>query len=119
MEPSTTTLGDTRPRMYTAHSGHDVAQVLELDAADVHRKTELDLGHVLVAAELLVNGKSVGVRLARPFRFDLTGSLRAGKNTIEVRVANTIAPHYTVTRNAHNLGPTASGLIGPVRLFQD
>ena len=94
-------------------------QVLELDAADVHRKTELDLGHVLVAAELLVNGKSVGVRLARPFRFDLTGSLRAGKNTIEVRVANTIAPHYTVTRNAHNLGPTASGLIGPVRLFQD
>ena len=39
-------------------------------------------------------------------------------NTIEVRVANTIAPHYTTIPALH-LGPTASGLIGPVILEQD
>ncbi len=58
------------------------------------------------------------MRLARPFRFDLTGLLHAGQNRLEVRVANTIAPHYTVTNESHNLGPTDSGLLGPVVLSQ-
>ena len=91
-------------------------QRLDLTAAEAERSAWLDLGQVLVAAEVLVNDRPAGVRLARPFRFDLTGLLRAGGNTIEVRVANTIAPHYTVTNQVANLGPTASGLIGPVRL---
>ena len=33
-----------------------------------------------------------------------------------MRVANTIAPHYTVTNHSDNLGPTDSGLLGPVTL---
>ncbi len=85
---------------------------------ELAHRTELDLGQVLVAAEVLVNGRSAGVRLARPFRFDLSGLLGEGDNTIEVRVANTIAPHYTVTNEVNALGPTESGLIGPVALRQ-
>ena len=77
----------------------------------------LDLGQVLVAAEVLVNGESAGVRIARPFTFDLTGRLKPGENTLEVRVANTIAPHYdTIPSDAQ--GPVDSGLIGPVALYQ-
>ncbi|MHC4401688.1 MAG: glycosylhydrolase-like jelly roll fold domain-containing protein, partial [Planctomycetota bacterium] len=94
-------------------------QPVTLTAEEARRRTELDLGEVLVAAEVLVNGKPAGVRLARPFKFDLAGVVREGENTIEVRVANTIAPHYTVTNRVHNLGPTASGLIGPVILRQE
>jgi len=71
---------------------------------------------VLVAAELLVNGESAGVRVARPFKFELTDLLRKGANMIEVRVANTIAPHYTTIPSTH-LGPTESGLMGPVRIL--
>ncbi|NOX56667.1 MAG: hypothetical protein GXP27_19920, partial [Planctomycetes bacterium] len=93
-------------------------QTLTLTAEEAERPTELDLGKVLVAAEVLVNGKRAGVRLARPFKFDLTGLLHEGKNTLEVRVANTIAPHYTVTNRVNNLGPTDSGLLGPVVLRQ-
>lgn len=89
-------------------------QEVLLSADEAARRTALDLGHVLVAAEVRVNGAPAGVRLARPFKFDLRGLLREGRNTFEVRVANTLAPHYTVTRNAHNLGPTTSGLVGPV-----
>lgn len=92
------------------------SQKVEFTADELNRQIVLDLGQVLVAAEVLVDGRSVGIRLARPFKFDLTRFVTEGENRIEVRVANTIAPHYTVTNQAHNLGPTASGLIGPVIL---
>ena len=94
-------------------------QVVTLTGQEVGRRTTLDLGQVLVAAELLVNGRSAGVRLARPFKFDVTQLIKPGPNTFEVHVANTIAPHYTVTNHSHNLGPTDSGLLGPVVLRQE
>ncbi|MFV1965796.1 MAG: glycosyl hydrolase, partial [Pirellulaceae bacterium] len=93
-------------------------QNVDFTAEQVGRRTVLDLGQVLVAAEVLVNGRSAGVRLARPFQFDLTGFIQEGANVLEVRVANTIAPHYTVTNRVPNLGPTDSGLLGPVTLKQ-
>ena len=94
-------------------------QRVNLSAAQAARRTVLDLGRVAVAAEVLVNGKPAGVRLARPFAFDIGGLAREGTNTIEVRVANTVAPHYTVTNSVRNLGPTDSGLLGPVVLEQE
>ena len=92
-------------------------QTLALSAEDSSRSLTLDLGQVLVAAEVLVNGRSAGIRLARPFTFDLSGLLRDGDNTLEVRVANTIAPHYATIPSLAQ-GPTASGLIGPVTCRQ-
>ena len=94
-------------------------QTVDFTAEQVGRRTVLDLGQVLVAAEVLVNGRSAGVRLARPFQFDLSEMIQPGTNTIEVRVANTLAPHYTVTNSVQNLGPTDSGLLGPVTLKQE
>lgn len=48
----------------------------------------LDLGDVKHIAEVLVNGKAVGTVWKKPFRIDVTDALRAGSNTIEVRVTN-------------------------------
>jgi hypothetical protein len=93
------------------------AQTITMSPDELKKRTWLDLGQVLVAAEVLVNGTSAGTRLARPFKYELTKFLQEGDNTIEVRVANTIAPHYT-TVPAMNLGPTDSGLLGPVILKQ-
>lgn len=94
-------------------------QTVDLSASEAQRRTVLDLGQVLVAAEVLVNGRSAGVRLARPFKFDVSDLVKTGENTIEVHVANTIAPHYTVTNEVRSLGPTDSGLLGPVVLRQE
>jgi hypothetical protein len=94
-------------------------QTFQATEEQAKRNSILDLGQVLVAAEVLLNGRSVGVRLARPFRFDLTDHLRQGNNELEIRVANTVAPHYTVTNEVQNLGPTDSGLLGPVTLRQE
>lgn len=91
-------------------------QDLSLSAEEAKNKVELDLGEVLVAAEVFVNGKTAGVKVAAPYKFDLSGMVQSGKNEIEIRVANTLAPHYTVPRQAKDLGPVESGLVGPVNL---
>lgn len=76
----------------------------------------LDLGEVVSSARVMVNGNDAGTRLAPPFRFDIAPWLRAGTNTVEVRVANTSANYYLTTPTTYG-GSTVSGLIGPVRII--
>ena len=77
---------------------------------------ELDLGQVYVSAAVKVNGKETGLRLARPFRFDITHAVKPGANTIEIEVANTVANHFrseAPTRYVYP-GQDQAGLVGPV-----
>jgi hypothetical protein len=48
----------------------------------------LDLGHVEVVAEVMLNGKAVGILWARPLVADITSAARAGTNVLEVKVTN-------------------------------
>ena len=49
----------------------------------------LDLGKVYDMAEVEVNGKPVGVLWVAPFKADITGYVKAGNNTLRVKVVNT------------------------------
>lgn len=51
-------------------------------------RIELDLGRVEVAAEVTLNGKSLGTLWKPPFVCDVTDALRPGENELEVRVTN-------------------------------
>jgi hypothetical protein len=107
-------------------------RTLSLPAASLRQKGRLllDLGDVRELAEVLVNGRSLGVLWHPPYQVDVSGALRAGENQLEVRVTNlwvnrligdaqpgaskvtfTVAPSY---RADAPLRP--SGLLGPVRL---
>ena len=77
----------------------------------------LDLGKVIATAEVSINGKKVGVRVAPPWQLDVSGLLVVGENTIEVTVYNTLSNHYQTIHNLYRGEPT-SGLFGPVRLMQ-
>ncbi len=92
------------------------SQIINFSKTESQKEIELDLGEVYVAAEVFVNGKSAGAKVAAPFKFDLSRLVRSGENKIEVRVANTLAPHYSIPKKARDLGPVKSGLVGPVRL---
>ena len=49
---------------------------------------ELDLGTVRVMAEVVLNRKKLGVLWKAPFRVDLDGAVKEGKNDLEVRITN-------------------------------
>ena len=87
-----------------------------LTGDQVGGKVELDLGNVVATAEVHVNGKKAGVRVAPPWRVDIGGSLKAGENVLEILVYNTLANHYQTIPSRYR-GSPVSGLLGPVRLL--
>jgi len=91
-------------------------QKINFNINEVKRQVFLDLGEVYVGAEVFVNGESAGIKVAEPFKFNISQLIQPGINEIEVRVANTLAPHYSVPIRTLILGPVKSGLIGPVSL---
>ena len=48
----------------------------------------LDLGKVEVSAEVTLNGKSLGILWKSPYRVDVSGALKSGENTLEVKAVN-------------------------------
>jgi hypothetical protein len=92
----------------------------------------IDLGEVKNLAEVIINGKSMGIAWKKPFRINVTGALTKGKNILEIKVTNlwvnrligdaqpgvtkkityTTMPFY---RADSPLLP--AGLLGPVKIF--
>ena len=93
----------------------------------------LDLGDVKNLASVSVKGTSLGVTWHAPFRVNVTGTLRAGSNTLVITVYNAWvnrlvgdqqpgASKYTyadVTPYNANSPLLASGLLGPVQLIRE
>ena len=81
----------------------------------------LDLGEVSASAEVRVNGISAGVLSAPPWRVEVTDLVQAGRNTLAIQVANTLANYYSVGIPSPYIFPhqTRSGLFGPVRLLHE
>ena len=98
---------------YSGGVRYKTSLTLTKDEADAH--ATINLGHVAATAEVFVNGKKAGVRVAPPWREDITGFLKSGENTIEVMVYNTLANHYQTIPSNYRGNPV-SGLSGPVRI---
>ena len=96
----------------------------------------LDLGSVRETADVSVNGTAVGVKWMRPYRLDVSATLRRGRNSIRIVVTNLLINRilgegpidysavYAKYGNRFPPGeewdsvrdPFPSGLLGPVRL---
>ena len=88
---------------------------VEVQLPEALRKERLvlDLGDVACVAQVAVNGRDVGVRLWRPYTFDISEAARPGNNAITITVANTAA-----NASGKPLPPErlAAGILGPVRI---
>ncbi len=93
----------------------------------------LNLGDVKNLAEVMVNGKSLGITWKKPFRINVTNALKPGQNKLEIKVTNlwvnrligdvqpgvtnkityTTMPFYQA-----NSKLLPSGLLGPVQIMQ-
>jgi hypothetical protein len=90
-------------------------KTITVSGEDLKNKLVIDLGDIVSSAELLINGKSAGIKLTPPWKFDITPFVKSGKNNIEILIYNTIANNYTTVPTMYR-GEIKSGLIGPVRL---
>jgi hypothetical protein len=92
----------------------------------------LDLGTVKNIAEIVVNGKNMGIVWKKPFRVNVTGALKTGENLLEIRVTNLwvnrligdqqpdATKKYTfTTQQFYNADSPLlpSGLLGPVQIL--
>jgi hypothetical protein len=104
------------------------------------QKVVLDLGAVSDLAEVIVNGRSVGILWKRPYRIDVTSEIRSGANSVQIKVTNEWTNRLAGDRGAPperrilsgaaaggrgggGRGGAAqvpeSGLLGPVRLMAE
>ena len=103
----------------------------ELTADQANAEVTLDLGDVRHHAEVFVNNRRVDVRLWPPYRFDLSGFVQSGTNSLRVRVSNLYANEMRWKRDETKMGnpwhrywhednieaeSLVSGLLGPVQL---
>jgi len=114
---STISLGDWSEidglRAYSG--GAYYRKTIQIDDQDLKNRLEIDLGDLVSSAELRINGKSAGIKLSPPWKFDITSFAKAGENQIEVLIYNTIANNYTSIPTMYR-GEIKSGLLGPVLL---
>jgi hypothetical protein len=91
----------------------------------------LDLGSVKNLAEIIVNGKSLGIVWKTPFRVNMTEALKQGENVLEVKVTDLWVNRLigdqqpdTKTKITYTTQPfyqtdsplVPSGLLGPVKI---
>ena len=111
-------LGDWSQYALESYSGGAVYKKrFSLESEQLQGEVVVDLGAVNTTAEVAVNGQSVGVRLARPYRYDITGQVHEGENDLEVTVYNTLANYFSTGPYDSEFvfpGQTVSGLLGPV-----
>ncbi|MBN2327029.1 MAG: hypothetical protein JXR73_07730 [Candidatus Omnitrophica bacterium] len=88
---------------------------VNLKPEQIQGQVLLNLGDVTASAELHVNGKLAGIRVAPPWVFDISDSVAPGDNLIEILVYNTLANHYLTIPTRYR-GSLQSGLLGPVRI---
>ncbi|MET8572777.1 glycosylhydrolase-like jelly roll fold domain-containing protein [Streptomyces sp. NPDC004783] len=93
--------------LFSGTATYATAVDLDHDTLD-GRGVRLDLGTVREVAAVTVNGTDLPPLLWSPYTADVTDVLRAGRNTITVRVSNTLSNERKK--------PLPSGLLGPVTL---
>ncbi len=95
--------------------GASYRKTVTLPESAVDAQVTLNLGDVVASAEVRVNGRPAGIRVAPPWKLDITKLVTAGENRIEVLVYNTLANHYQTIPTRYR-GSPVSGLLGPVTI---
>ena len=71
-----------------------VAYETQLELNDCESIIGFDLGMVYEIAEVFVNGKKIGTKIAPPYVFEAKDCFREGKNTLRIEVTNTLGTSH-------------------------
>ena len=129
-EPSKAELGNWANKVGKAFSG-TCSYITSFSG--VNADALLDLGDVRHTAEVILNGKSIGVKIMKPYVFSIKKELLSEENELEIKITNTVGnqQHYSKTfdkwkpwqltgysekQNLYDEDTLDSGLYGPVTL---
>lgn len=97
----------------------------EFELDDTGERVCLEIEHAYDGVEAWMNGGYAGMLICPPYRFDVSGLVRNGVNTLRIEVANTLdrevrtlpddSPFAAFFGAAGALGP--AGIVGDVTLF--
>ena len=76
----------------------------------------LDVGEAHETVRVFVNGTDAGMKIAPPYRFDISGFVCDGENKLAIEVANTLVHQLRDPLSRFQAIPP-SGLIGPVKII--
>jgi hypothetical protein len=110
------------PRLKTFAGVAHYSKILEIN--DPGNYSTIDLGEVVGVSELIINGKSLGIRWYGDHSYSLDGSLNAGKNELHIKVT-TVLGNYLKSLEDNPVSKRwvrwqkyrSQGLTGPVRLI--
>jgi hypothetical protein len=101
--------------MATYSGGAWYRKKITLSPEQTRGRVTLQFGEVVATAEVRVNGRLAGIRVAPPWSVDITPFVKPGENQVEILVYSTLANHCTTIPTKYRGSPTA-GLIGPVTI---
>lgn len=101
---------------YEKFSG-TVRYTVQFELGEDVKNTVIDLGRVYEVAEVILNGKNLGVKINPPYLFAAGDALRKGSNELIVEATNNLGKQQQDFLSQYMvLEPT--GLLGPVRLWK-
>jgi hypothetical protein len=62
--------------------------IFDMNIVEKDKNYFIDLGTVEVVAEVIVNGKNLGIYWARPYLVNITSAINIGVNKLEIKVTN-------------------------------
>ncbi len=65
----------------------------------------LDLGEVRHTCEVFLNGKSLGIRVMKPYRYEIPAELLLANNQLQIRVSNTPGNQHQYTKSFDKYQP--------------
>lgn len=90
---------------------------------DEIRPAVLEIENASEGVEVFVNGVSAGIQIVAPYRYDLSGLVKAGLNTLAIEVATTLEREYhaSISNEIEKMragnATSASGITGSVTLM--
>lgn len=105
------------PRGIPGFSG-TIRNILEFELDCISQGVAmLDLGEVFETVEVWVNHIPSGTLICPPYKLDVSGTLIAGKNILQVDVTNTLVQKHGNNIFDRGMPHEPVGLLGPVRLL--
>jgi len=84
---------------------------------DANGARAIDLGMVGECVHAWLNGVDLGERIDRPYTYDISKAVKAGKNKLVLEISNNLV-HQHMDSLSRYVQIAPSGLIGPVRLLK-